>query len=70
VAKTDKGFADEKLTAAGKGREPTIGKVKQPASPSESPDLFQPDFKVDPSAAARALSKAYAMTQKRLHGGK
>jgi hypothetical protein len=70
VPKTDKGIADEKLLAAGKGQKPNSSKAKNPVSPSETAATLQPGFAVDKSAAARALSNAYAMTQKRLHGEK
>jgi hypothetical protein len=70
VPKTDKGIADEKLLAAGKSSKPGSRELKDSPKPSATPAMLQAGFKVDKSAAARALSKAYAMTQKRLHGDK
>jgi hypothetical protein len=59
---------DEKLLKVSKSQKHSAQKVNHSASPSETPTVLQLNFKVDKSSAARSLSKAYAMTQKRLHG--
>jgi hypothetical protein len=48
----------------------TTSKNGNRATKKSLPDKLEPGFKVDRSKAARSMSKAFAMTQKRLHGEK
>ena len=60
MSKTDNAKTNGKKPAA-KGKA---------AAASKDKDALEPGFKVDRSKAARAMGRAYAITQERLHGAK